>query len=106
MRNLSGSPEPTFTALRPLALVLAALAPPVWGVAVLALALTLLVPRVLALALLVTLSLVLVPLVLTCRSWPGWRWGWLWRPDWLQEPWPWLSRCWLHWPWLCWRWLR
>lgn len=90
MRSLSGSPEPALPALHPLALILAAVAPAIWGVAGLALALTL---------------LVLAPLVLVCRSWPDWRWGWLCRPAWLLEPWPWLCRCWLLWPWLCRRWL-
>jgi hypothetical protein len=43
MRSLSGSPHPVFPALDPLALILAAVAPVVWGVAGLALGLTLLV---------------------------------------------------------------
>jgi hypothetical protein len=106
MSSLSGSPGPALSARPPLALILAALAPPVWGVAGLALGLTLLVPSVLALALSAALSLVLAPLVLACRSWPGWRWGWLCRPYWFLEPWSWLCRSWFLWPWLCWRWLR
>jgi hypothetical protein len=101
MRSLSGSPDPALPALHPLALILAALAPPVWGVAGLTLGLTLLV-----LALSAPLSLALAPLALACGSWPDWRWGWLCRPDWFLEPWSWLCRCWLRWPWLCWSWLR
>jgi hypothetical protein len=50
MRSLSGSLEPAFAALHPLALILATVAPPVWGVAGLTRALTLLVPGVLVLA--------------------------------------------------------
>jgi hypothetical protein len=106
MRSLSGSSDPSLPALHPLALMLATIAPPVWGVAGLTLALTLLVPRVLVLALSAPLSLVLAPLVLSCRSRPGWRWGWLCRPEWFREPWSWLCQCWLRWPWLCWMWLR
>ena len=106
MRSLRGSHDPAFRALQPLALLLAAVAPAVWGVAGMALGLTLLVPRVLVLALSAPLSLVLVPLFLACRSWHGWRWGWLCQPAWLLEPWSWLSRCWLCWPWMCWSWLR
>ena len=106
MSSLSGSRDPALPALRPLVLILAALAPPVWGVAGLSLGLTLLVPRVVVLALLAPLSLVLAPLVLACRSWPGWRWGWLCRPGWFLVPWSWLCRCWLRWPWLCRSWLR
>jgi hypothetical protein len=101
MRSLSGSPDPAFPARPALALILAGLAPLVWGVAGLAFGLTLLV-----LALSAALSLVLAPLVLACRSWPGWRWGWLCRPDWFLEPSSWIFRCWLRWPWLCWSWLR
>ena len=106
MRSLSGSFDPALTVLHPLALILAALAPLVWGVAGLTLGLTLLVPRILVLALSGPLGLVLAPLVLACRSWPGWRWSWLYRPDWFMEPWTWLCRCWFRWPWLCWSWLR
>jgi hypothetical protein len=106
MRSLRGSPDPALPALHPLALVLACVAAPVWGVAGLTLGLTLLVRGVLVLALSAVLSLVLAPLVLACRSWHDWPWGWLCRPDWLLEPWSWLCRCWLRWPWLCWSWLR
>jgi hypothetical protein len=101
MRNMSGPPGLALPALHPLALVLAALTPTVWGVAGLTLGLTLLV-----LALSAPLSLALAPLVLACRSWPDWRWGWLCRSDWFLKPWTWLCRCWLRWPWLCWSWLR
>lgn len=106
MRGLIGAPYSTLPAPHLLALMLATVAPPVWGVAGLTLGLTLLVPSVLVLALSAPLSLVLAPLVLTCRSWPGWRWGWLCRPKWLPEPWAWLCRSWLRWPWLCWTWLH
>ncbi len=107
MRSLSGFPDPALPILHSLALILAGLAAPVWGVAgLLAFGLTLLVPGVLILALSAPLSLVLAPLVLACRSWPDWRWGWLCRPDWCLEPCSWLCRCWLRWPWLCWSWLR
>ena len=106
MRGLSGSPDAALPALHPLALILAGVAAPVWGIAGLTLGLTLLVPVVLVLALSGPLSLVLAPLVLACRSWPECRWGWLCRPAWLLEPWSWLGRCWLSWPWLCWSWLR
>jgi hypothetical protein len=105
MRSLSGFPDPGLPALGPLALILAGVAAPVWGVAGLALGLTLLVPGVLVLALSAPLSLVLAPLVLACRSWTDWRWGWLCRPAWLLAPGSWLGWCWLRWPWLCWRWL-
>ena len=107
MRSLSsGSPDPALPVLHPLALILAGLAAPVWGVAGLTVGLTLLVPGVLVLALSAPLSLVRAPLVLTCRSWPDWRWGELCRPACFPEPCSWL--CWycLHWPWLCWRCLR
>jgi hypothetical protein len=108
MRRLSGSPDPALPAPQPLALVLAGVAAPVWGVVGLALGLSLLVRGVFVLVLSVLLSLVLVPLVLACRSWPDWRWGWgrLCRPDSFLEPSSWLCRCWLPWPWLCWSWLR
>jgi hypothetical protein len=106
VRSLSGSLDSAFPALYPLALILAAVAPAVWGVAGLALGLTLLVRGLLVLALAAPLSLVLAPLVLACRSWPDWRWSRLSRPAWLLEPWSWLCRYWLRWPWLCWRWLR
>lgn len=105
MNSLSSSSDPSLPALHPLALILAALTPPVLGVAGLALGLTLLAWGVLILALSAPLGLVLAPLVLACRSWPDWRWGWLCRPDWYLEPWSWLCRCWLRWPWVCWRWL-
>jgi hypothetical protein len=105
MRGLSSSPEPALPALYLLALILAGVAAPVWGVAGLTISLTLLIPVVLVLALSAPLSLALAPLVLACRSWPDWRWGWLCRPDWLLEPWSWLCRCWRCWPWLCWTWL-
>jgi hypothetical protein len=104
MRSLRGSPDPALPALHPLALILACVAAPVWGVAGLTLGLTFLVRGVLVLALSAVLSLVLAPLVLACRSWPDWPWGWLCRPDWFLEPWSWL--CWLRWPWLCRSWLR
>ncbi len=104
MRSLSSSPDPALPALHPLALILAGVAMPVWGIAGLTLGLTFLVQGVLVLALSVSLTLVLAPVVLTCRSWPDW--SWLCRPAWLQEPWTWLWRCWLRWPWLCWSWLR
>jgi hypothetical protein len=104
-RSLSGSPETALPAPRPLALILAGVAAPVWGVAGLALCLTLLVPGILVLALSASLILVLAPLVLACRSWTNWRSGWLWRPAWLFDPGSWLCWCWLGWPWLCWRWL-
>ena len=106
MSGLSGSRHPALPALHPLALILGALAPPVWGVAGLSLGLTLLARGGVVLALSPPLSLVLAPLVLACRSWRGWRWGWLCRPDWFLEPWSWLCRCWLRWPWLCRSWLR
>ena len=51
MRSLSGSPDPALPALHPLALILAGVAAPVWGVASLTLGLTLLVQGVLVLAL-------------------------------------------------------
>jgi hypothetical protein len=105
MRRLSDSADPALPALHPLALILAAVAAPVWGLAGLTLGLTLLVPGVLVLALSAPLSLVLVPLVVACRSWPDWRWGWLCWPASLLEP-SWLCRCWLRWPWLCWSWLH
>lgn len=105
MRSLSGSRDPALPAPRPLALILAAVAAPVWGVAGLALGLTLLVSGVLVLALSAPLTLVLAPLVLACRSWTDWRWDWLCRPAWLLAPRSWLCWCWLRWPWLCWRWL-
>ena|SRR5579885_1710110 len=106
MHSLRGSPDPALPALHPLALILAAGAAPVWGVAGLALGLSLLVQGVWALALSAPVSLVLAPLVLAARSWPDWRWGWLCRPAWLLEPRSWLCRCWLRWPWMCWSWLR
>jgi hypothetical protein len=106
MRSLSGSPDRALPAMHPLALILATLAPPVWGVGGLAFGLTLLIPGGLVLTLAAPLSLVLAPLVLACRSWAGWRWSWLCRPDGFLEPWSWLWRCWLHWPWLCWKWLH
>jgi hypothetical protein len=106
MRSLSGSLDSASAVLQPQALILAALALPIWGVAGLTLGLTLLVPGVLVLALSAPLGLVLAPLVLACRSRPGWRWGWLYRMDWFLEPWTWLWRCWFRWPWLCWSWLR
>ncbi len=105
MRSPSGSPDPALPASRPLALILAGVAAPVWGVAGLALGLTLLVPGVLVLALSAPLSLVLTPLILACRSWTDWRWAWLCRPAWLLDLGVWLCWCWLRWPWLCWRWL-
>ncbi len=105
MRSLSGSPDPALPASRPLALILAGVAAPVWGVAGLALGLTLLVPGVLVLALSAPLSLVLSPLILACRSWTDWHWAWLCRPAWLLDLGAWLCWCWLRWPWLCWRWL-
>jgi hypothetical protein len=104
MRSLSGSPDPALPVLHLLALILAALAPAVWGVAGIALGLTLLVRGVLVLAFSALLSLVMAPLVLACRPGPGW--GWLCRPEGFLEPWSWLCRCWLRWPWLCWSWLR
>src|SRR5580704_8083697 len=55
MRSLSGSPDP---ALHPLALILAGVAAPVWGVAGLTLGLNLLVRGILLLALWASLSLV------------------------------------------------
>jgi hypothetical protein len=106
MRSLGAVTDPALSALHALALILAALATPVWGVAGLTLGLTLLVPGVLVLALSAPLSLVLAPLLLACRFWPGWRWSWLSGPAWFLDPWSWLSRCWLRWPWLCWSWLR
>ncbi len=105
MRNLSGSLDSVLPAPQPLALILASVAAPVWGVAGLALGVSLLIRGVFVLVFSGPLGLVLVPLVLACRSWPDWRWGWLCRPAWLLEPWSWLCRCWLRWPWLCWRWL-
>src|SRR5690349_2912768 len=96
MRSVSGSRDPGSPALPPLALILAALAPPVWGVAGLGLGLTLLVRGGLVLVLSAPLGVVLAPLVLACRSWPGWRWDWLCRPDWFLGPWSWLYRCWLR----------
>jgi hypothetical protein len=104
MRSLSGFPNPALPAMRPLALILAGVAAPVWGVAGLTLGLTLL--GVLVLALAVLLSLVLAPIGFACRTWPDWRSGWLCRPEWFLDPWSWLCRCWLRWPWLCWGWLR
>jgi hypothetical protein len=106
MRSPSGSPDPALLALHPLALILAAVAPAVWGVAGLTLGLALLVRGVLVLALSAPRSLVLAPLVLACRSWSDWRWNWLCRPAWRLEPCSWLFRYWLRWPWLCWSWLR
>ena len=106
MRRLRGSADTALPALQPQALILAGLAAPVWGVAGLTVGLTLLVPGALVLALAIPLGLVLAPLVLACRSWAGWGWGWLCRPDWFLEPCSWLCRCWLRWPWLCWSWLR
>ncbi len=105
MRSLCGSPDGAWPVNQPLALTLAGVAAPVWGVAGLALGLTLLVQAVLVLALSAPQSLVLAPLVLFCRSWTDWRWGWLCRPAWLLDRGSWLSWCWLRWPWLCWRWL-
>ena len=64
MRSLSGSFDPALTVLHPLALILAALAPLVWGVAGLTLGLTLLVPRILVLALRVLVPLALAVLEL------------------------------------------
>ena len=92
MRKPERFSDPAVPALPALALILAGLAPPVWGVAGLALGLTLLLPRALVLVLAAPLSLVLAPLVLACRLWPDWRWGWLCRPDWILEPWSWLCR--------------
>lgn len=106
MRSLSGSPDPALPAPRLLALILAGVAAPVWGVAGLTFGSTLLVLGILVLALSAPLSLALAPLVLACRSWTDWRWGWLCRPAWLLDPESWLCRCWLRWPSLCWRWLR
>ena len=106
MRSLSGSLDPILTVLHPLALILAALAPPVWGIAGLTIGLTLLIRGLLVLVLSGPLGLVLVPLVLACRSWSGWGWSWLCRPDWFMEPWSWLCGYWFRWPWLCWSWLR
>ncbi len=106
MRNMSGSPEPVSPALHTQALILAALAPPVWGVAGLAVSLIFIVPAILVLALSAPMSLVLAPLVLACRSWSNWRWGWLCLPDCFMEPWSWLCPYWLRWPWMCWSWLR
>jgi hypothetical protein len=106
MRSLSRSPDPALPGPQPLMLILAALAPPIWGVAGVAFGLTLLVRGILVVALLLPLGLVLTPLVLASRSWPGRRWGWLAQPDWFREQWSWLCRCWLRWPWLCWRWLH
>src|SRR6202171_2705710 len=94
MRGPSDSPDPALQGLRPLALILAGVAPAVWAIAGLTLGLILLVRGVLVLALSVFLSLILAPLVLACRSWPNWRWQWLCRPDWFLEPWSWLCRCW------------
>lgn len=105
MRSRRGFPDPVLPARHALALILASVAAPVWGVAGLAIGLIVLVLGVVVLALSVPLSLVLLPLVLACRSWPDWRWGWLCRTDGLLESWSWLCRCWLRWPWLCWRWL-
>ncbi len=105
MHSQSGSPDVVLPAPGPLALILAGVAAPVWGVADLALGLTLLVSGVLVLALSALLTLVLAPLVLACRSWTDWRWGWLCRPAWLLDPGPWLFWCCLCWPWQCWRWL-
>jgi hypothetical protein len=51
MRSLSGSSDPALSAPRPLALILAGVAAPVWGVAGLALGLALLLPAILVLAL-------------------------------------------------------
>ena len=79
MRSLIGSPDPALPALHPLALILAGVAAPVWGIAGLALGLTLLVQGVLVLAL-------SAPVVLACRSWPDWRWSWRCRPAWLLAP--------------------
>ena len=56
MRSLSGSPDPALPALHPLALILAGVAAPVWGVAGLTLGLTLLVRGFLVLALLAPLE--------------------------------------------------
>jgi hypothetical protein len=106
MRSLSGSPDPALPAPRLMALILAGVAAPVWGVAGLTFGSTLLVLGILVLALSAPLSLVLAPLVLACRSWPGWRWSWLCRLDWFMEPWSRLCGCWFRWPWLCWSWLR
>lgn len=105
MHSLSRSPNQGFPVPRPMALILAGVAPPVWGVAGLALGLTLLVSGAVVLALSAPLTLVLAPLVLAYRSWTDWRWDWLCRPAWLLGPRSWLCWCWLRWPWLCWRWL-
>ena len=70
MRSLSSSPGPALPVLHPLALILAGVAAPVWGVAGLTLGLNLLVRGILLLALWASLSLVLAPLVLACSSCP------------------------------------
>ena|SRR5205085_12593492 len=105
MRGPSGSPDPMLPAPRPLTLILAGVAAPVWAVTGLALGLALLLPGVIVLAFSAALSLVLAPLVLACRTWTGWRWGWLCRPAWLLDTESWLCWCWVRWPHLCWRWL-
>jgi hypothetical protein len=102
--SLSGSPNLALSAIHPLALILAGVAAPVWGLAGLALSLTLLVWVVLVLSSVV--GMVLAPHVLAYRSWPDCCLGWLCRPDSFVEPWSWLCRCWLRWPWLSWSWLR
>ena len=101
-----GFPDPVLSALPPLCLTLAALASPIWADAGLTLGLTLLVPGNPGPGFIGPPELVQAPLVLACRSWPGWRWGWLSGPAWFLDPWSWLCRCWLRWPWLCWSWLR
>jgi len=95
MHSLSGCPDPVLPAPRPLALILAGLTAPVWGIAGLALGLTFLVSGILVPALSAPLTLVLAPLILACRSWTPW----------LLDPESWLCWCWLRWPLLCWRWM-
>jgi hypothetical protein len=104
MRSVSGSPVTALPARRPMALILAAVAPVVWSVAAMAFALTILVRGILVLAVTCPLSLVLMPFVFACGSWSVWNW--LCQPTWLLEPGSWLFRHWLRWPWMCWTWLR
>jgi hypothetical protein len=106
MRRGERLPRPALPVLASLALILACLALVTSSVAGLALAVALLVSLAVALALLAPLAVVLPPLVLACRSWPGWRWLWLFRLGWFFRPWSRLCRSLFRWPWLCWRWLR